>query len=317
MTFTVNDRFKMFTLSSNEPLTRDIVEHLGSELGGSNVQRFSDGEVKVNVEESVRGGEIYVVQSIAHPSSDHLMELLIMIDALKRASAKRINLVIPYFGYSRQDRKARSREPITAKLIANLLQAAGATRVITMDLHAPQIQGFFDIAVDHLLGMPILSKYFAEKQIENGVIVAPNNGGVKAAREMADILGMPIAFIDKRQTGARQSEIVKIIGETAGKNAIIIDDLMDTGKTMASAAHALKESGTELIYACCTHAVLSGNAVELIEQAPIEEMVVTDTIDIPEAKQGRNMKVLSAAPLFAEAISRVHNRQSVDKLFKR
>ncbi|WP_405127391.1 ribose-phosphate diphosphokinase [Salicibibacter halophilus] len=316
MSYSLNDSFKIFTLSSNPALTNEVVEHLGCELGKSSVKRFSDGEIQVSIEESVRGCEVYVVQSTAQPGNEHVMELLIMLDALKRASAKKINVLIPYYGYARQDRKARSREPITAKLIANLLEAAGATRVITMDLHAPQIQGFFDIPVDQLLGVPIIADYFKEKQLEDVVVVAPDNGGVMRARRMADELNVPIAFIDKRRPQPNVAEVMNIVGEFEGKNAIIIDDLIDTAGTITSAANALIENGANAVYACCTHPVLSGPAISRIDGSPIKELVVTNTIELPEEKMIDKITTLSVAPLVADAIHRVHNEVSVSSLFE-
>ncbi|QQK78951.1 ribose-phosphate diphosphokinase [Salicibibacter cibi] len=316
MSYPLNDTFKIFTLSSNPTLTHEVVQHLGCELGKSSVKRFSDGEIQVSIEESVRGCEVYVLQSTAQPGNEHVMELLIMLDALKRASAKKINVVIPYYGYARQDRKARSREPITAKLIANLLEAAGATRVVTMDLHAPQIQGFFDIPVDQLLGVPIVADYFKAKQLEDVVVVAPDNGGVIRARKMADEMNAPIAFIDKRRPRPNVSEVMNIVGEFEGKNAIIIDDLIDTAGTITSAANALIENGANAVYACCTHPVLSGPAISRIDGSPIKELVVTNTIELPEEKMIDKITTLSVAPLVAEAIHRVHNEVSVSSLFE-
>ncbi|MBB6451338.1 ribose-phosphate pyrophosphokinase [Geomicrobium halophilum] len=316
MSYQLQDTFKIFTLSSNPALTEEVVRHLGCELGKSSLKRFSDGEIQVEIEESVRGCEVYVVQSTSQPGNEHVMELLIMLDALKRASAKKINVVIPYYGYARQDRKARSREPITAKLLANLLETAGATRVITMDLHAPQIQGFFDIPVDQLLGVPILSQYFREKQLEDPVVVAPDNGGVVRARKMAGELNAPIAFIDKRRPRPNVSEVMNIVGEFKGKNAIIIDDLIDTAGTITSAANALMENGANAVYACCTHPVLSGPAISRIDGSPIQELVITNTIELPEEKKVDKVTTLSVAPLVAEAIHRVHKEVSVSTLFE-
>jgi ribose-phosphate pyrophosphokinase len=244
------------------------------------------------------------------------MELLIMIDALKRASARTINVVIPYYGYARQDRKARSREPITAKLVANLLETAGANRVITMDLHAPQIQGFFDIPVDQLLGVPILSKYFENKGIEDIVVVAPDNGGVVRARKMASRLHVPIAFIDKRRPQPNVAEVMNIVGNIEGKNAIIIDDLIDTAGTITLAANALIERGAKAVYACCTHPVLSGPAISRIEASSITELVVTNSIELPEEKMINKITSLSVAPLLVEAIARIHNEKAVSPLFE-
>ncbi|GAJ98808.1 ribose-phosphate diphosphokinase [Geomicrobium sp. JCM 19055] len=315
MDYHLNDKFKIFSLNSNQALTEEIVRHLGCELGRSSVKRFSDGEIQISIEESVRGCEVYVVQSTSFPGNENIMELLIMVDALKRASAKRINVVMPYYGYARQDRKARSREPITAKLIANLLETAGVTRVITMDLHAPQIQGFFDMPVDQLQGVPILSEYFADKNLEDVVVVAPDNGGVVRARKMAEALNAPIAFIDKRRPQPNVAEVMNIVGEFKGRNAIIIDDLIDTAGTITLAANALIENGAKAVYACCTHPVLSGPAISRIEGSPIKELVITNSIQLPEDKHSDKITTLSIAPLVADAINRVHNEVSVSSLF--
>jgi ribose-phosphate pyrophosphokinase len=308
--------FKMFTLNSNRKLAEEMAQILGCELGRSSVSRFSDGEIHINIEESVRGSEVYLVQSTSQPGNEYIMELLIMIDALKRASAKAINVVIPYYGYARQDRKARSREPITAKLIANLLERAGATRVLTMDLHAPQIQGFFDIPVDQLIGVPILAEYFEEKGLEDVVVVAPDNGGVTRARKLASRLHVPIAFVDKRRPKPNVAEIMNIVGNIDGKNCILIDDLIDTAGTITLAAQGLMEKGAKAVYACCTHPVLSGPAVSRIEASPIKELVVTNTIELPEEKMISKVISLSVAPLLAEAIDRIHNERPVSPLFE-
>jgi len=310
-----NSNLRIFSLNSNRPLAQEIAEILGGELGKSTVSRFSDGEIQINIDESVRGSDVYVVQSTSAPANEHLMELIVMIDALKRASAKTINVLIPYYGYARQDRKARSREPITAKLIADLLETSGAHRVITLDLHAPQIQGFFDIPVDQLLGVTILSEYFKEKQMDNIVIVAPDNGGVIRARKIASILDVPIAFIDKRRPEPNVSEVMNIIGDIEGKRAIIIDDIIDTAGTLTLAADALMENGSIEVYACCTHPVLSGPAIERIENSVIKELVVTNSIFLPEEKRIDKIKVLSIASLLAEALLRIHNNVSVSELF--
>jgi ribose-phosphate pyrophosphokinase len=314
--YQLNNCFKMFTLNSNPNLANEMAQLLGCELGKCSVKRFSDGEIQINIEESVRGSEVYVIQSTSQPGNEYVMELLIMIDALKRASAKNINVVIPYYGYARQDRKARSREPITAKLIADLLETAGATRVITMDLHAPQIQGFFDIPVDQLIGVPILSKYFEEKGIDDLVIVAPDNGGVVRARKMASRLNAPIAFIDKRRPEPNVAEVMNIVGNIEGKTAIIIDDLIDTAGTITLAANALIEKGAKAVYACCTHPVLSGPAISRIEGSPIRELVVTNTIELPEEKLINKITSLSIAPLLVDAIERIHNERAVSPLFE-
>ncbi|AQL56941.1 ribose-phosphate diphosphokinase [Abyssicoccus albus] len=313
-----DSKLKIFTLTGNEKLAGEIVEHLGIELGKSSVQRFSDQEVKINIEESVRGCDVFVVQPTSEPVNENLMELLIMIDALKRASAETINVVMPYYGYARQDRKARSREPITAKLVANLIEHSGANRVIALDLHAPQIQGFFDIPIDHLMGVPLLSDYFQSKEDlknEELVIVSPDHGGVTRARKMADRLEAPIAIIDKRRPMPNVSEVMNIVGEIKGRKAIIIDDIIDTAGTITGAADALLEKGATEVYACCTHPVLSGPAIERIENSQIKELVVTNSIQLPDAKDTAKITQLSVGELLAETIVRVYEHQSVSTLF--
>lgn len=311
----VDSTLKVFTLNSNIELAQEIAKHIGIDLGKSSVTRFSDGEIQINIEESIRGSEVYIIQSTSDPVNEHLMELLIMIDALKRASAKTINIVIPYYGYARQDRKARAREPITAKLVANLLETAGATRIITIDLHATQIQGFFDIPVDQLLGVPILANYFEEKKLDDIVVVSPDHGGVTRARKMADRLKAPIAIIDKRRPRPNVAEVMNIVGNIEGKTAILIDDIIDTAGTITLAANALVENGAKEVYACCTHPVLSGPAMERIQNSRIKELAVTNTIVLPEEKRTDKVTQLSIAPLLGEAIIRVHEQLSVSKLF--
>jgi len=306
---------KVFSLNSNPKLAQDIAAHIGTTLGKCTVSKFSDGEVQINLEESVRGCEVYVVQSTCAPVNQHIMELLIMIDALKRASAKSINIVMPYYGYARQDRKARAREPIAAKLVADLIETAGANRVITLDLHAPQIQGFFDIPIDHLQGVPILSDYFEAKNLDDLIIVSPDHGGVTRARKMADRLKAPIGIIDKRRPRPNVAEIMNIIGNIEGKTAILIDDIIDTAGTITLAANALMENGAKEVYACCTHPVLSGPAIERINNSQIKELVITNSIPLPEEKHSEKITALSVAPLIGEAIVRVHEMQSVSILF--
>ena len=288
---------------------------MGKPLGQAVVTKFSDGEISVNILESVRGQDVYVIQSTNNPVNDNLMELLIMIDALKRASAGRINAVIPYYGYARQDRKAKARDPITAKLVADLIVAAGADRVLTMDLHANQIQGYFNIPVDHLLGMPILAKYLIEEHMEDLVVVSPDHGSVTRARNLAQMLNCPIAIIDKRRPEPNKSEIMNIIGNIEGKNCIIIDDMIDTAGTICNAANAIKALGAKSVRAAATHAILSGPAVERLEASAIEELVLLDTVPLPEEKKLEKMTFLSVAPLFAEAMSRIFNNGSVSDLF--
>ncbi|AIF41990.1 ribose-phosphate diphosphokinase [Virgibacillus sp. SK37] len=306
---------KVFSLNSNVKLAEQIADHIGTRLGKCSVKRFSDGEVQINIEESIRGCDVYVVQSTCSPVNEHIMELLIMIDALKRASARSINIVMPYYGYARQDRKARSREPITAKLVADLLETAGASRVITLDLHAPQIQGFFNVPIDHLQGVPILSDYFEAKNLDDIIVVSPDHGGVTRARKMADRLKAPIGIIDKRRPRPNVAEIMNIIGNIEGKTAILIDDIIDTAGTITLAANALVENGAKEVYACCTHPVLSGPAIERIDQSEIKELVITNSIPQTENKQSDKITELSVAPLIGEAIIRVHELQSVSILF--
>jgi ribose-phosphate pyrophosphokinase len=311
----LDSNLKLFALNSNMKLAQEIAKVIGVELGKCSVSRFSDGEIQINIEESIRGCDVFVIQSTSAPVNEHLMELLIMIDALKRASAKTINIVMPYYGYARQDRKARSREPITAKLVANLLETAGASRVIMLDLHAPQIQGFFDIPIDHLMGVPILADYFKSKNLDDIVIVSPDHGGVTRARKMADRLKAPIAIIDKRRPKPNVAEVMNIVGQVEGKVAILIDDIIDTAGTITLAANALIENGAAEVYACCTHPVLSGPAIERIQNSKIKELVVTNTIALPEEKKIDKIVELSVAPLIGEAIIRVHEEQSISALF--
>ncbi|WP_430789391.1 ribose-phosphate diphosphokinase [Virgibacillus flavescens] len=316
MTSHYKDRtLKVFTLNSNRKLAEEIANHIGTNLGKCTVSAFSDGEIQINIEESIRGCDVYVVQSTSSPVNQHIMELLIMIDACKRASARSINIVMPYYGYARQDRKARSREPITAKLVANLLETAGADRVITLDLHAPQIQGFFDMPIDHLQGVPILTDYFKKKNIEDIIIVSPDHGGVTRARKMADRLKAPIGIIDKRRPRPNVAEVMNIVGNIEGKTAILIDDIIDTAGTITLAANALIENGAKEVYACCTHPVLSGPAIERIENSKIKELVITNSIPLETDKYVDKIKQLSVAPLIGEAIIRVHEMESVSILF--
>ena len=310
---------KVFTGNSHPELANEIAKILGVPMGASKVSTFSDGEISVDINETVRGADVFIVQSTCSPVNNNLMELLIMIDAFKRASAGRINAVIPYYGYARQDRKAKSRDPITAKLVADLLTAAGADRVLTMDLHASQIQGYFNIPVDHLMGAPILSKHFVEKGLadqDDVVVVSPDLGSVTRARKFADRLHAPIAIIDKRRPKANVSEIMNIIGEVEGKRCILIDDMIDTAGTIANAANALKDLGATAVYACCTHGVLSGPAFERINNSAIEELVMLDTINLPENVETDKITSLSVAPIFAEAIKRIYDDEPISKLFE-
>ena len=307
--------YKVFTGNSHNELAEEIASIMGKPMGNATVSKFSDGEISVSMWESVRGVDVFIVQSTSDPVNDNLMELLIMIDAIKRASAGRINAVIPYYGYARQDRKAKARDPITAKLVADLIVAAGADRLLTMDLHASQIQGYFNIPVDHLVGLPILVNYFKEKNIDDLVIVSPDHGSVTRARNMANPLNAPIAIVDKRRPEPNKSEIMNIIGDIEGKNCILIDDMIDTAGTITNAANALKDLGAKSVRACATHPVLSGPAVERINDSAIEELVLLNTIAIPKEKKRKGMVQLSVAPLFAEAMMRVFNNESISKLF--
>ncbi|EGF4911916.1 ribose-phosphate diphosphokinase [Listeria monocytogenes] len=310
-------KLKIFSLNSNRELAEEIAKEVGIELGKSSVTHFSDGEIQINIEESIRGCHVYVIQSTSNPVNQNLMELLIMIDALKRASAATINIVMPYYGYARQDRKARSREPITAKLVANLIETAGATRMITLDMHAPQIQGFFDIPIDHLNAVRLLSDYFSERHLgDDLVVVSPDHGGVTRARKMADRLKAPIAIIDKRRPRPNVAEVMNIVGNVEGKVCIIIDDIIDTAGTITLAAKALREADATKVYACCSHPVLSGPAMKRIEESPIEKLVVTNSIALPEEKWIDKMEQLSVAALLGEAIVRVHENASVSSLFE-
>ena len=308
---------KIFALSSNRPLAQKIADQVGVELGKVSVTHFSDGEIKINIDESIRGDHVYIVQSTSYPVNDNLMELLIMIDALRRASAKTINVVLPYYGYARQDRKAQSREPITAKLVANMITQAGADRVLTLDLHAAQIQGFFDIPVDHLLGAPLLANYFLENNFKDKdiVVVSPDHGGVTRARKLAEFLHAPIAIIDKRRPKANVAEVMNIIGDVKGKVAVLIDDMIDTAGTITLAAQAIQDAGALEVYACCTHPVLSGPALDRLNTSVIKEVVVTDSIQVPEEKTGGKIVQVSVDQLMAEAIKRIHENRSVSPLF--
>ncbi len=310
------NEFKLFAGNSNQELAVEIAKLMGQDLGDAVISTFSDGEISVSINETVRGREIFVIQSTCDPVNNNLMELLITIDALKRASAGRINAVIPYYGYARQDRKAKARDPITAKLVADLLVSAGANRVITMDLHAAQIQGYFNIPVDHLLGVPILTKYFMNLNLEDAVVVSPDLGSVTRARSMAEPMNVPIAIVDKRRPRPNVSEIMNIIGDIEDKNVILLDDMIDTAGTITNAANAMKEMGAKKVYACATHGVLSGKAIERIEASAISELVLLNTISLPEEKRLPKIKTLSAAPLFAEAMMKIFSNDSVSELFR-
>jgi ribose-phosphate pyrophosphokinase len=309
------NKLKIFTGNANPELAKEIAEYLDISVGASVVNTFSDGEIQVRITESVRGADVFVVQPLSNPVNDHIMELLIMIEALKRASAWRVTAVVPYYGYARQDRKVRPRDPITAKLVANLISAAGADRVLTMDLHAGQIQGFFDFPVDHLKAVPILSDYFSKRSLGDVVVVSPDLGSVTRARDIANRLGATIAIIDKCRPEPNVAEVMNVIGRVSGKIVIMADDMIDTAGTIILGAEALMERGAKAVYACCTHAVLSGPAIERLEASPIKEVVVTNTIRLKDNQKIHKIKQLSVAPLFAAAISRIHENLSVSTLF--
>ncbi len=311
----MQEKIKVFSGNANKPLAIEICSTLGVTLGRSEVKSFSDGEINVDIQESVRGVEVYVVQSVSTPCNDHLMELLIMLDAFKRASAYSVTAVIPYYGYARQDRKVAPRTPISAKLVADLITVAGATRVVCVDLHAGQIQGFFNIPVDHLYATPVLLQHIQGNFKDELVIVSPDAGGVERARAFAKRLGAGLAIIDKRRPKPNVSEVMNIIGEVEGKTAILLDDMIDTAGTLTQAAVALDKNGAKSVYACCTHAVLSGPAIERIEKSPIKELVVTNTIAERDGARSSRIKRLSVGPLLGESIKRIHNGESVSSLF--
>jgi ribose-phosphate pyrophosphokinase len=308
-------KIKLFTLSSNRELAQEIADSIGVELGDCEVKRFMDGEVNVSIKETVRGHDVFVVQPTTNPVNEHLMELLIMCDALKRASAKTINLIIPYYGYCRQDRKSRSREPITSKLVADLLQTAGASRVIAMDLHAAQIQGFFDIPIDNFLGLPILVNYLLDKNFENVVVVSPDHGGTVRARNFGEVLNAPIAIIDKRRPEPNKAEVMNIIGDVSGKTCIIVDDICDTAGTLCAAANALIKAGATEVYAACTHGLLSGPAVSRIAESPIKEMIITNTVRLPEEKRHEKIVQLSVGTLLGHGILKILSDEPLSGLF--
>jgi ribose-phosphate pyrophosphokinase len=311
----MKDRLKVFCGSANLDLAREIAGFIGVPLGAEKVSRFSDGEIEIAIRESVRGADVFIIQPMAAPINENIMELLILIDALKRASARSVNAVIPYYGYARQDRKTRARDPITAKLLADLITAAGASRIVAMDLHAGQIQGFFNIPFDHLTAVPILASYFKQKNITKGVVVSPDLGGVTRARDLANRLGLPIAVIDKKRPSANKAEVMNIIGRVKNKDAIMIDDIIDTAGTITLGAEALKEKGVRDVYACCSHPVFSGPALERLNAAPLTEIVYTNTIPVDGKSLSEKFKALSVAPLIGEAIIRISEERSVSELF--
>ncbi|MCL2365067.1 MAG: ribose-phosphate pyrophosphokinase [Defluviitaleaceae bacterium] len=311
---------KVFCANANRQMAATIARHLHTDLGLSDVSRFSDGEINMRVNETVRGSDVFIIQSTSHPVNDHLMELLIMIDAMKRSSAGRITAVMPYFGYARQDRKARSHDPISAKLVANLLTTAGASRILTMDLHCPQIQGFFDIPVDHLRGVFIFVDYIknAFGDLNDVVVVSPDLGSVARSNSFAEMLDVPLAIVDKRRNPqvADKAVVANFIGDVKGKIAIMLDDVIATGGSLCNAAATVMEHGAKAVYACVTHPVLSGNAVELIANSQLERLICLDTIEVPAAKRHPKIEILSVGPFLAAAIDRIHNHKSIGGLFK-
>ena len=306
---------KLFSGNSNKPFAEAIAKELGLQLSNIEVGRFSDGEINVHLGETVRGKDVFMIQSTSQPVNENLMELLVMIDAAKRASAGRITAVIPYFGYARQDRKARPRDPITAKLVADLIHTAGADRVLTMDLHALQIQGFFNIPVDHLVGGPLLFRYFQDKVDDDFVVVSPDVGSVTRARNVASKLGCNMAIIDKRRPKANQLEVMNIIGDIKGKKCLMVDDMIDTAGTIVQGAEALYNNGAKEIYACCSHAVFSGPAIDRIKNSHITKLVVLDTVNLPEEKQIDKIEVVSCAKLFALAIENVYHDRKMSDIY--
>ena len=305
--------YKVFSGTANQELSRQIAKYLGIPLSEASIKRFSDGEISIQIGESVRGKDVFIIQSTCAPTDTNLMELLILTDAIKRSSASTVTAVIPYFGYARQDRKAAPRVPITAKLVANMIEIAGIDRVVTMDLHAGQIQGFFDIPVDNLYGTITFINYLKNKHLSNPIVASPDIGGVARARSLAKQLNLDLAIIDKRREKANESEVMNVIGDANGKDVILIDDMVDTAGTLIKAAAAFKERGATSVTAFCTHPVLSGPAYERIATGAIDELVVTDTIPLKE--QNEHIKVISVAPLFAEVIRRVYHDESVNNLF--
>jgi ribose-phosphate pyrophosphokinase len=310
------DRIKILTGNANRALAEGVCQHLGIELGRARVQAFSDGENNIQIQENVRGADVFVVQSTSTPVDHHIMELLFMIDALKRSSAERITAVLPYYGYARQDRKDKPRVPISAKLIAKLLETSGADRILALDLHAAQIQGFFDIPVDHLFSTPVMIDYYKPLDIPSLTVVSPDAGGVERARAFAKRLNAPLAIIDKRREEANVAEVMNVIGDVEGRNCLMVDDLIDTAGTLVKGAEALLDHGAASVSACATHAVLSGPALDRIEESALKEVVVTDSITLSERAQGmKTIKSLSIAPLLARAIQSIHEETSVSILF--
>ena len=316
MNYEYRKKIRLFTGSANPKLAQDIADYLGLPMGRAELGHFQDGEISVRIGETVRGAECFVIQPTCRPADSNLMELLIMIDGLRRASAKTITAVIPYYGYARQDRKLAPHDPIVAKLVANLLTTAGADRILTMDLHAGQIQGFFDVPVDNLKALPILTRYFLDKRFGDLVVVSPDVGGVARAREFSERLHAPLAIMDKRRPRPNQAEIMHVIGDVAGRVAILIDDIIDTGGTIIKAAEALLAEGAREVYAAATHAVFSGDAYERLNRSVLKEIVVTDTIPLPPERCNGKVRVLTVAPLFAQAIRNIFEEVSVSQLFE-
>ncbi len=310
-------KVKLFSLGSNDPIAKEISEYTKIPLSAVEVAKFSDGEININIEETVRGHHVYIIQSTNNPVNENYMILLIMIDALKRASAATINVVMPYYGYSRQDRKAKSRQPISAKLVADLLQVAGTHRIITMDLHAAQIQGFYDIPIDNMRAFPVLFEYFKNKIKGEIVVVSPDHGGATRARKLATALDVPLAIIDKRRPRANEVEIMSIIGDVSGKTCIIIDDIIDTAGTLTQAASVLCDAGAVGVYGACTHGLFSGNAIELIEKSSLTEVLVTNTIDLPSVKSSSKIKMLSVSSIFGQAILNIIHNEPLSGLFEK
>ena len=315
MAFEDGKKLKIFTGNANPALAKEICDYLGLPLGEAFVGRFNNGEVQIMIDESVRGKDVFIIQPTSYPVNDNLMELMVMADALKRASARHITAVVPYYGYARQDRKTRGREPITAKLVANLMQTSGITRLVTIDLHAGQIQGFFDVPVDHLYGASILAKYINEKNLEDVIVVSPNLGGVTRARDLADRIGAPIAIIEKKRPEPGVAKVMNLIGDVKGKNCIIVDDIVDTAGSLVEGAKALEEFGAKSVMAAVTHAVLTDPASERIANSNIKELIVTNTMPLPENCKLDNVTQLSVAPLLGEAIMRIFHEVSVSNLF--
>jgi len=315
-TIAENNRLRLFSGSANVPLAREVASYLGMDLGPMVRKQFADGELYIQIHESIRGCDVYLMQPTCHPVNSHLMELLIMIDACRRASARQVTAVMPYYGYARADRKTAGRESITAKLVANLMTEAGANRIVAMDLHSAQIQGYFDIPLDHVYGSPVLLDYLASKQLPDLVVVSPDVGGVARARAFAKKLNdAPLAIIDKRRQAHNIAEVMNVIGDVAGKTAVLVDDMIDTAGTICEAARILRQEGARQVYACATHAVFSPPAIERLSSGVFEEVIVTNTIPVPETKKFKQLTILSVANLLGETIWRVHEDSSVSSMF--